>query len=291
VSATAGAALAAGRATLARAGIETAGLDAALLLGRLLGVERARLLAHPEWPLTADHEAAYAALLARRAAGEPLAYLTGEREFMGLTFAVDRRVLVPRPETELLVEAALARPARLAVDVGVGSGAIAVSLAVARPELRVIASDIDAGALAVARGNIARHGVGARVRLVRGALLDWLGAPIDLIAANLPYLRPDQANPSIAHEPAVALYAGPDGFALYRALLTQAPARLRPGGRLLAEIDPAQAALALAEAARAAPGWPAEVRPDYAGRPRLLTLTRPSDAHERPSAGHGKQRP
>ena len=281
LGATAGAALAAGRAALARAGIDSAALDAAVLLAHLLGVERAGLLAHPERPLDAATRAAYAALLARRAAGEPVAYLTGGREFMGLDFAVDRRVLIPRPETEHLVEAALAhlragpRPAPVAVDVGTGSGAIAVSLALALPRLRVIAADVDAGALIVARANADRHGVADRVRLVRGSLLDWLGRPVDLIAANLPYLRPDQANPSIAWEPAAALYAGVDGFALYRDLLAQAPSRLRPGGRLLAEIDPGQAELALTTAAQVAPGWPASVQPDYAGRPRLLVLDRP----------------
>ena len=281
LGATAGAALASGRAALARAGIDSAALDAPVLLAHLLGVERAGLLAHPELSLDAATQAAYAGLLARRAAGEPVAYLTGGREFMGLDFAVDRRVLIPRPETEHLVEAALAHlradptPAPVAVDVGTGSGAIAVSLAQALPRLRVIAADVDAGALAVARANAVRHGVADRVCLVRGALLDWLGRPVDLIAANLPYLRPDQANASIAWEPAVALYAGADGFALYRDLLAQAPARLRPGGRLLAEIDPDQAELALTTAAQVAPGWPAAVQPDYAGRPRLLVLDRP----------------
>jgi release factor glutamine methyltransferase len=279
---TVGAALAAGRARLRGAGGETAGLDAALLLGHLLGWERERVLAHPEQPLDAGQAAAYAALLARREAGEPVAYLTGRREFMGLTFAVDARVLVPRPETELLVERALAYlrtlppGPRQVVDVGTGSGAIAVSLAVALPALRVVASDIDAAALAVARGNIARHGVADRLWLVRGSLLDWLGRPVDLIAANLPYLRPDQAHAGLAHEPAVALYAGADGFALLRRLLAQAPARLRPGGRLLAEIDPDQAALALTTAAQVAPGWPAAVHSDYAGRPRLLELGAPA---------------
>lgn len=284
--ATLGAALAAGRAHLARAGIESAALDAALLLGHVVGLTRTALLARPEQPLTDQTWAAYTALLARRAAGEPVAYLTGRREFFGLEFAVDPRVLVPRPETERLVELALAHLRALppgphcAVDVGTGSGAIAVSLAHALPDLTVIAADISQAALAVAGGNAARHGVARRVRLVCGSLLDWLGRPVDLIAANLPYLRPDQAHAGIAHEPAVALYAGSDGFALYRQLLAQAPPLLRPGGLLLAEIDPAQRDLALTTAARVAPGWPAAVHPDDAGQPRLLVLRRPAEPRE-----------
>jgi release factor glutamine methyltransferase len=282
--ATLGAALAAGRTWLARAGIERAALDAALLLGHVVGLDRAALLARPEQPLSDQDWAAYAALLARRAAGEPVAYLTGRREFFGLEFAVDQRVLVPRPETEHLVELALAHlralppGPRLAVDVGTGSGAIAVSLAHALPDLTVVAADVSQAALAVAGANAARHGVAGRVRLVCGSLLDWLGRPVDLIAANLPYLRPAQAHAGIAHEPAIALYGGPDGFALYRRLLAQAPPLLRPGGLLLAEIDPAQRDLALATAGRVAPGWPAAVHPDYAGHPRVLALRRPAGA-------------
>lgn len=280
--ATIGAALAAGRARLARAGDDEAALDAAVLLGHLLGVGRATLLAHPERPVAPETWQRYVALLGRRADGEPVAYLTGRREFFGLDFAVDARVLVPRPETELLVERAntylraLPPGPRLAVDVGTGSGAIAVSLAHARPDLAVVAADVSHDALAVARANAARHGVADRVRFIAGSLLDWLGRPVDLIVANLPYLRPDQAHAGIAREPALALYAGPDGFDLYRRLLAQAPSRLRPGGLLIAEIDPAQRALALAAAGEAAPGWPAAVHDDHAGRPRLLTLIRPA---------------
>jgi release factor glutamine methyltransferase len=280
--ATVGATLAYGRGRLEAAGGETALLDASLLLGQALGLARAELLAHPERPLGEADWSAFAALVERRAAGEPVAYLIGRREFYGLEFVVDARVLVPRPETEQLVERALAHvrelpPARRrAVDVGTGSGAIAVSLAHAAPDLTVIGADISGEALAMARLNAARHGVAGRVRWVCGSLLDWLGLPVDLICANLPYLRPDQAHPSIAHEPPDALYAGADGFDLYRRLLAQAPPLLRPGGLLLAEIDPAQRELALATADRAAPGWPAAVHPDLAGRPRVLTIARPA---------------
>lgn len=277
---TLGAALAAGRTRLERAGVEGAALDAALLLGQVAGLTRAALLAHPERPFDDLAWADYATLLDRRAAGEPVAYLLGRREFFGLDLLVDQRVLVPRPETEHVVELAVAHlrslPARPrhAVDVGTGSGAIALALAHAVPNLSVIAADISPAALQVARANSIRLGLAERVHLVAGSLLDWLGRPVDLIVANLPYLRPDQAHAGIAHEPALALFAGADGFDLYRRLLAQAPPLLRPGGLLVAEIDPAQRDLALATAARVAPGWPAAVHPDYAGLPRVLTMGR-----------------
>jgi release factor glutamine methyltransferase len=280
--ATIGAALAAGRARLAAAGVENAGLDASLLLGAVVGLDRAGLLANPDIPLTAAAWAEYTRLVERRAGGESVAYITGRREFFGLDFAVDARVLVPRPATEHLVERAIEHlrtlppGPRLAVDVGTGAGPIAVSLAHALPNLTVVATDVSTGALAVARLNAARHGVGGRVRLVCGSLLDWLGAPVDLIAANLPYLRPEQAHAGIAHEPGVALYGGDDGFELYRRLLAQAPPLLRPGGLLVAEIGADQREAALATAARVAPGWAASVQPDYAGFPRVLTLARPA---------------
>ena len=184
--ATIGAALAAGRARLAAAGVDNAGLDAALLLGAVVGLDRASLLANPDIPLTADAWAAYLGLVERRATGELVAYATGRREFFGLDFAVDARVLVPRPETEHLVERAIehlrALPPgpRLVVDIGTGAGPVAVSLAHALPNLTVVATDVSADALAVARLNAARHGVGGRVRLLCGSLLDWLGAPVDM---------------------------------------------------------------------------------------------------------------
>jgi release factor glutamine methyltransferase len=279
--ATIGDALAHGRRRLSVAHADTPALDVALLVAHVTGQSRAAVLAHPAQPLDDATWRRLADLIERRAAGEPLAYLTGEREFYGLRFEITPAVLVPRPETELLVARAIAalkassRGPLLAVDVGVGSGAIAVSLAVHVPAATVIGVDVSRDALVVANRNSGVHAVRERVHLVAGSLLDWLGVPVDLIAANLPYLRPDQAHPSTAHEPAIALYSGADGFDLYRLLLRQAPARLRAGGHLLAEIDPGQRQLALACAAEAAPGWPATIERDAAGRDRLLVLTRP----------------
>lgn len=287
---TVGSLLASGRARLQQAGGESAGLEAALLLAHLLGWERTRLLAHPEEPVDLTLLAAYTDLIRRRLDGEPVAYLTGQREFWGRAFLVDRRVLVPRPETEHIVEGALAHLARLpagprlAVDIGTGSGAIAVSLAADWPALQVVAVDRDAGALAVARQNIERFELTRQIRLVCGSLLDWLGCPVDLITANLPYLRLDQAHAGLAHEPAGALYAGEDGLHLYRQLLPQLPARLRPGGLCLAEIDPSQATALLLLAGSVTPDWSASITADLAGHARVLVLAAPSGqrqpAHE-----------
>src|SRR5690606_13335515 len=209
---------------------------------------------------------------------EPVAYITGHREFMGLDFLVDRRVLIPRPETEYLVEWALAwlrerGGDRLVVDVGTGSGAIAVSLAARAddPPLRVVGSDRSLYALRVAAINRDRLAPG-RVALVAGDLLSWCRPGIDLVLANLPYLRPDQANVGIAWEPAVALYAGETGFGLYEQLLPQVAARLRTGGAVGCEIDPSQRAIAIATARAHFPTARITVRPDLAGLDRYLII-------------------
>jgi release factor glutamine methyltransferase len=187
-------------------------------------------------------------LVERRLRGEPLAYLTGEREFMGLSFNVSPAVLVPRPETELLVETALVLlreggPSPLVVDVGTGSGAIAVSLAVHHPPVRVVAVDISGAALVVARANARRHGVADRVSFVQGNLLADIGGPADLIAANLPYIPSGELDglpAEVRCEPRLALDGGPDGLDLYRRLVPQALRLLKPGGHLLAELGPGE---------------------------------------------------
>ncbi len=260
-----------GRRALEQAGIETPRLDAEVLLMHALGVD----------PAAPEAEARFLAAIARRAAGEPVAYITGTREFMGLPFQVDPRVLVPRPETEYLVEWGLERlrrrPARAVVDVGTGSGAVAVSLGhYAGPERArlIVGSDISRDALDVARANAERLAPG-RVALVRGDLLAWCRDPVDLLLANLPYLRDEQAHAGIAHEPALALYAPEAGFALYRRLLAQASERLRPGGALICEIDPGQREVALATARERFPLGEARVERDLAGLDRYLIVELP----------------
>jgi len=254
-------------------------LDAEVLLRHLLGWDRTRLVVALPDPFPTDVARDYDALIARRAAGEPVAYIVGEREFMGLPFAVGPGVLVPRPETECLVEWVAARVraeprwsagARI-VDVGTGSGAIALSLATLLPAARIIGIERSAQALGYARTNRARLDLAGRVGLIQGDLLGPIGAA-DVIAANLPYLRTDQAHVGIAQEPAEALYAGDDGLDLYRALLPQAARLLCALGLLAAEIDPEQSAAMVALCRAAFPHATIAVARDLAGLDRFVTV-------------------
>lgn len=225
-------------AAAARQGL--ARLDAQLLLLHVLerpAGDRAWLIAHDGDALPAPAQERFAALCARRAAGEPVAYLTGEKEFFGLALQVDARVLVPRPDTETLVEWALEvlRPvaAPRVIDLGTGSGAIALALQSARPEARVEAVDRSEAALAVARANGQRLGLAVHFRQARW--LEGAGA-YDLVVSNPPYVA--AADPHLAalrHEPLEALAAGADGLEDLRAIVAAAPAHLRPGGWLLLE--------------------------------------------------------
>lgn len=243
-------------------------LDAQLLLGHHLRRDRAWLLAHDDAPL-GDVQAAFEAALARRAAGVPLAYLVGEREFRGLPLAVSPAVLVPRPETEGLVEWALelAAPEATVVDLGTGSGAIALAFAQARPRARVAATDASADALAVARGNAQR--LGLAVEFLHG---DWwqplAGRRFDLVLSNPPYIAGDDPHlAALAHEPRAALTPEGDGLAALRTIVAGAPAHLAPGGWLLLEHGFEQAPAV--QALLAAAGFGAlATRLDLAGLPR-----------------------
>ena len=248
-------------------------LDAQLLLLHALGrsgQDRAWLIAHDTDLLRPGEAAAFSALCARRAAGEPIAYLVGSKEFFGLPLAVDARVLVPRPETELLVEWALelmaARPAPRVVDLGTGSGAIALAFARQRPDATVLATDRSEGALAVARANAAALGVA--VAFHQGNWLAAVDGDFDLIVSNPPYVaHADPHLEALRHEPLTALAAGPDGLDDLRAIVATALPRLRPGGWLLLEHGHDQAA-AVRDLLKP-PGF-AEVatRTDLAGIPR-----------------------
>src|SRR5207249_5233970 len=208
-------------ALLRAAGIATAALDADVLLAHVLGVTKEMLYAHPDTEMSLGAERRYRDLIERRARGEPVAYLRGWKEFYGLRFAVDPRVLIPRPETETLVEAArghIAGRALTVVDVGTGSGAVAIAIAAHEPRVNVIATDVSADALAVARANALSNGVADRIELRQGDLLTPLTAPVEVVVANLPYLRPEALaelvgeRTSLAYEPRVAVVAGADGL-------------------------------------------------------------------------------
>ncbi len=223
------------------------GLDAQLLLAAALAVPRAQLHSHPEGQATTAQAAGYRHLLARRAAGEPLAYLTGRREFWSLELAVTPEVLIPRPETELLVERALALgPAEArAADLGTGSGAVALALARERPRWRLLATDVSAPALAVARANAAALGAG-NVEFRRGSWFEPLAAErFELLLSNPPYVAADDPvleEPGLRSEPRLALTPGGDALAHLRILARGAAAHLTPGGWLLLEHGATQGA-------------------------------------------------
>ncbi len=220
-------------------------LDAEVLLAHALGARRIDLYMQFERPLTEPERARYRELTARRAKGEPVAYLVGHKEFMALDFEVTPAVLIPNPDTEVLVQRAVAIARERggqtrAADVGTGSGCIAIALAHYAPGVEVWAGDVSREALAVAARNVARHGLESRVHLVEGDLLEPFDGEFDLICANLPYVNADVRLPAdVRAQPAGALFAGERGTALVNRLLDVAPQRLAAGGRLLAEVDPA----------------------------------------------------
>lgn len=271
--------------------------DAETLLLHVLERDRAWLLAHPEALLSADQQTRIAALLGRRAQEEPLQYLTGRQEFFGLDLRVTPEVLIPRPETEHLVEAVLTWakegsgrqpvPLRL-LDVGTGSGAIALALATHLPHAEIVAVDLSPHALAVAQANAARLGLGLeeRLRFVTSDLLEALapdlvdGLRFDAVVANPPYIplvdAAELASEVRDFEPHDALFAGPDGLAIYRRLIPQASAALRAGGLLAMELGYGQReaieALFRAQPAGQWSGW--EFYPDLQGIPRVVKAFR-----------------
>jgi release factor glutamine methyltransferase len=257
----------------------SAGLDAQLLLAAVLDVSRAHVIAHPEKPLTGEQARRYEALIRRRELGEPVAYLLGRRAFYDRDFRVTPAVLIPRPETEHLLEIALdfarARPSLTAVDVGTGSGALAITFAANVPTASVYATDLSTAALAVARSNAAEHNVD--VTFYQGDLLLPLlerGIKVDLLMANLPYVPADELPflPVSTFEPRLALDGGPDGMSVVRRFLAQVDAVCNPGAELLLEIGAGQGALAL-DIVRAAFGERLallQLHHDYAGHDRVM---------------------
>jgi release factor glutamine methyltransferase len=252
VTATVGSLLAEGTARFAAAGLACASQDARRLLGAALGIDELALYLELRRPVDAAATARFRALVERRARHEPVQHLLGYEEFRGLRIAVTPDVLIPRLETEGLVERALellaGRAGAVVADIGTGSGAIACALATARPDLEMLALDQSLGALAVASENVRRLGLAARVRLLAGDLfgpLASLGGSLDMVVANPPYL-PSGIIPTLPveverFEPALALDGGPDGLRVLRRLVAQAPRFLRSGAWLLMEIGEEQA--------------------------------------------------
>ncbi|MBK8098260.1 MAG: peptide chain release factor N(5)-glutamine methyltransferase [Planctomycetes bacterium] len=264
-------------------GVEAPKRSAELLLCKVLGVDRMRLYLAHDRPLDPTERAAMRDLTARRGRHEPVAYLLGSWSFRGLELEVSPAVLIPRPETEELIDLALAvmPPGAQVVDLGTGSGAIAIALAAARPDLHVLATDVSRNALAIAQRNIARHGLEPRVQLAAGS---WWAAtvghgPFDLVVGNPPYVDP--ALPELLaaevrdHEPPLALFSDHgDGASCYRAIVAGLGTHLRPGGHLVLETGVGAASRALAVLQACPDLQDVELRQDLAGIDRFLLARR-----------------
>lgn len=264
-------------------GVDAPRLTSELLLAHVLGVDRVRLYTDLDRPLEKGELSAYRALIERRVEGEPVQYLTGKRTFYGRTFEVDPRVLIPRPETELLVEAVLrALPSGGAprlLDVATGSGCIAVTLAAERPEATVVATDVDAGCCTLARANAEAAGVGTRVDVRPGDLFAPVASepPFDAVVSNPPYIKSaDLAGlqAEVRREPRLALDGGPEGLSVLARVVEDAFAHLLPGGLLALEIGEEQGA-AVRDLLQARGYERVRIEPDLERRDRMAFGTRP----------------
>ncbi|HEY4667787.1 MAG TPA: peptide chain release factor N(5)-glutamine methyltransferase [Anaerolineales bacterium] len=252
-------------------------LDAQVLLAAALSRSRTWLLAHPELELAGDPARKFEAALEQMLAGAALPHVLGEWEFYGRRFQLSPAVLIPRPETERVVEAALELAGALdtspsILELGTGSGCMAVSLALEIPAAKVIATDLSRGALQIARLNAQAHGVTDRIRLVQADLLGGIVGRFDIVCANLPYVRTAELGGPLSREPRLALDGGDDGLQLIRRLLRDLPGRLGPGGGALLEIDPRQAEQVVRLAQTNFPGSTSAVLPDLAGRDRVVVI-------------------
>jgi release factor glutamine methyltransferase len=265
--------------------IEPPALESELLLRHVLDLDRVQFFIEYDSPINPEREEYFWRLIERRLKNEPAAYIMGHREFYGLDFYVNNNVLIPRPETELLVDKVLELIPHYSLcvvaDIGTGSGAIAVSIATATAkgtgysDVKIYATDISAAALEVASENCRRHGVADRVRLLQGDLLEPLPCPVDLIAANLPYVTSSdlkKVNTS-GFEPVLALDGGPDGLDIIRRLCAQLPGRLNAGGSVLLEIGQGQAETVTGILRNIFPSARIEVMPDLAGVGRVVKIS------------------
>ena len=266
------------REILAANNIEDASLESELLLRHTLKISRVQLYLDLSRKLSLEQEKTFWRLINRRLSGEPTAYITGHREFYGLDFYVAPGVLIPRPESELLVGKALqlAQSHFIATiaDIGTGCGAIAISLALNLPRTKVYATDISASALEVALVNCRKHGVADRICLLHGDMLAPLPEPVDLIVANLPYVKKlEVSQMGLANfEPQLALNGGRDGLEKMRQLCQQAGSKLHPQGCLLLEIGQGQGKAVTAFLRRVFPSVVAEITPDLSGVERMVSL-------------------
>ena len=265
-------------------GVPEPSLEAEVLVRHALGVDRSQFFANLNQGLVHHQKGQIDRLVERRILGEPLAYIRGHREFYGLEFVVNRHVLVPRQETETLVDEVLelsSRPplARLRIaDIGTGSGAIAVSIAVNETRAVVFATDASREALEIADANCVRHGVSERVQLLRGDLVEPLPGLMDIIVSNPPYIRSAEIEglqAEVRREPTIALDGGHDGLEPTRRLLREAPDKLRPGGSLVIEIEPEQVHIVRALASKAAPRGRVYSIADIQGVSRAVVLALP----------------
>ena len=278
------------REKLWASGVEDAGFEAEYLMRHALGWTREHLLLVLDSDVSSSDQLRFESIIDRRAAGEPSAYIAGHKEFYGLDFKVDPRALIPRPETELVVELALELAARRTnrvedlniAEVGVGCGAIAIALAVHLPEARVVATDISPAALKLASENVSMHRVEDRVTLMEGDLLQDVSGPIDILVSNPPYI----ASAHLAtlpreirdHEPRAALDGGEEGMEVIEQLIRQAKDKLRPGGAMFVEIGWDLGERVLARARGLWPESEVSITPDLAGLDRVLTLRSPIGA-------------
>ena len=278
------------RDKLRESGVEDAGFEAEYLLRHALGCTRESLLMTLDSDVSSSDQLRFDSIIGRRAAGEPSAYITGHREFYGLDFKVDPRALIPRPETELLVELALEFAARRTctveglniAEVGVGCGAIAIALAVNLSGARIVATDISPAALKLASENVSRHGVEDRITLLEGDMLQPVSGPIDILVSNPPYIPSSQVDilprEIRDHEPRVALDGGEHGMTVIERLIRQAKRKLKPGGAMFVEIGWDLGDRVLAQAQGLWPESEVSITPDLAGLDRVLTLRSPIGA-------------
>ena len=274
-------------APMTAAGIPDARLEAEVMIMNVMRVPRHRIYAYFEEEVPDEAENVLQQLVERRLKREPLAYIMGHKEFYGIDILVATGVLIPRPETEGLVEQTLfasmmrmEQGSFVIAEPGTGCGAIAVSLGIHLPAAHIVATDLYETPLRVAEVNVQRHNVADRVTLVQGDLLEPIPEQVDLIVANLPYVRSeaiDGLQPEIQWEPREALDGGPEGLDLIYRLLQQAQSKLKPGGAILLEIDPQQVGPIEAEAAKLFAGASISVERDLAGLERVLTIDTSSD--------------